>query len=132
LRFRHGWPLQKFNFSTTDALQPPYRLAKRVKGIEPSSLAWKAIALPLSYTRSLNQFLHHFAWNNVASTSLFEKRCSKNFAANKCPTKDLLTVLVCHPTEEQMQLGGAGFEPAKAEPPDLQSGPFDRSGNPPP
>jgi len=24
---------------------------KRVKGIEPSSLAWKAIALPLSYTR---------------------------------------------------------------------------------
>ena len=26
---------------------------KRVKGIEPSSLAWKAIALPLSYTRSL-------------------------------------------------------------------------------
>ena len=27
--------------------EPP----KRVKGIEPSSLAWKAIALPLSYTR---------------------------------------------------------------------------------
>ena len=26
---------------------------------------------------------------------------------------------------------GAGFEPAKAEPPDLQSGPFDRSGIPP-
>ena len=24
---------------------------KRVEGIEPSSLAWKAIALPLSYTR---------------------------------------------------------------------------------
>ena len=28
-------------------------------------------------------------------------------------------------------LEGAGFEPAKAEPPDLQSGPFDRSGTPP-
>ena len=26
--------------------------SKRVKGIEPSSLAWKAIALPLSYTRT--------------------------------------------------------------------------------
>jgi hypothetical protein len=26
---------------------------------------------------------------------------------------------------------GAGFEPAKAKPPDLQSGPFDRSGTPP-
>ena len=29
------------------------------------------------------------------------------------------------------QLGGAGFEPAKAEPSDLQSDPFDRFGNPP-
>ena len=28
--------------------EPP----KRVEGIEPSSLAWKAIALPLSYTRA--------------------------------------------------------------------------------
>ena len=27
---------------------------ERVKGIEPSSLAWKAIALPLSYTRDFN------------------------------------------------------------------------------
>ncbi len=26
---------------------------------------------------------------------------------------------------------GGGFEPPKAEPPDLQSGPFDRSGTPP-
>ena len=29
------------------------------------------------------------------------------------------------------QMGGAGFEPAKALPSDLQSDPFDRSGNPP-
>ena len=29
------------------------------------------------------------------------------------------------------QMGEAGFEPAKAEPPDLQSGPFDHSGIPP-
>ena len=29
-------------------------------------------------------------------------------------------------------MGGAGFEPAKAEPADLQSAPFDRFGNPPP
>ena len=28
-------------------------------------------------------------------------------------------------------MGGAGFEPAKAEPSDLQSDPFDRFGNPP-
>lgn len=29
------------------------------------------------------------------------------------------------------KMGGAGFEPAKAKPSDLQSDPFDRSGNPP-
>jgi hypothetical protein len=29
------------------------------------------------------------------------------------------------------EMGGAGFEPAKALPSDLQSDPFDRSGNPP-
>ena len=27
------------------------KLLERVKGIEPSSSAWKAVALPLSYTR---------------------------------------------------------------------------------
>ena len=30
-----------------------------------------------------------------------------------------------------LPVGGAGFEPAKAVPSDLQSDPFDRSGNPP-
>jgi hypothetical protein len=29
----------------------PLKLLERVKGIEPSSSAWKAVALPLSYTR---------------------------------------------------------------------------------
>ena len=32
------------------------RLSKRVKGIEPSSSAWKAVALPLSYTRNIPNF----------------------------------------------------------------------------
>ena len=30
----------------------PLKSLERVKGIEPSSSAWKAVALPLSYTRS--------------------------------------------------------------------------------
>jgi hypothetical protein len=34
--------------STTELQQP---IGKRVKGIEPSYSAWKAAALPLSYTR---------------------------------------------------------------------------------
>jgi hypothetical protein len=29
---------------------------ERVKGIEPSSSAWKAVALPLSYTRLFDSF----------------------------------------------------------------------------
>ena len=36
-----------------------------------------------------------------------------------------------HEARVTEQVAGAGFEPAKAEPPDLQSGPFDRSGTPP-
>ena len=56
-------------------------------GIEPTQPAWKAGALPLSYTRV--QFTVHAAKANM---------------------------------------GGAGFEPAKAVPPDLQSGPFGRLG----
>lgn len=32
---------------------------------------------------------------------------------------------------ELFSVVGEGFEPSKAEPPDLQSGPFDRSGIPP-
>ena len=45
-----------------------------------------------------------------------------------------MTVIVCHFTFVTLQItkvGGAGFEPAKAEPADLQSAPFDRFGNPP-
>jgi hypothetical protein len=31
----------------------PSKILERVKGIEPSSSAWKAVALPLSYTRDI-------------------------------------------------------------------------------
>lgn len=34
-------------------------------------------------------------------------------------------------TDPPPLMEGGGFEPPKAEPPDLQSGPFDRSGTPP-
>ena len=59
-------------------------------GIEPTWPAWKAGALPLSYTRNIFK---------IASLAKI--------------------------------MAGAGFEPAKAEPPDLQSGPFGHSGIPP-
>ena len=61
---------------------------ERVKGIEPSCTAWKAVVLPLNYTRK-------------------------------------------YPSMGFKSVEGVGFEPTKAKPSDLQSDPFDRSGNPP-
>ena len=37
----------------------PLKSLERVKGIEPSSSAWKAVALPLSYTR-IRPYLSRF------------------------------------------------------------------------
>ena len=37
-----------------DACRKYLKTLERVKGIEPSSSAWKAVALPLSYTRAGN------------------------------------------------------------------------------
>ena len=85
---------------------------ERVKGIEPSSLAWKAMALPLSYTR--------FPVKNAKSKGRNPKTLRRShFGTSR------LVFRISPP------MGGAGFEPAKAEPSDLQSDPFDRSGNPP-
>ncbi len=70
-------------------------------GIEPTSSAWKAVVLPLNYTRmNLPKLIGPF----------------------KYPGK---------PRENRNLVEGEGFEPSKAEPSDLQSDPFDRSGTPP-
>lgn len=88
---------------------------QRVKGVEPSSLAWKAMALPLSYTRR-------------------PPAGQKKTRISRCPPATM------HGSDMPRRggsapiavtMGGAGFEPAKASPSDLQSDPFDRSGNPP-
>ena len=50
-----------FAENTNDPTHPPAKLEKRVKGIEPSSLAWKATALPLSYTRIVDPGRKPFA-----------------------------------------------------------------------
>src|SRR5690606_19684555 len=69
---------------------------ERVKGIEPSCPAWKAGALPLSYTRGAVAIVVRASWRPGGRPGIV--------------------------------VGRAGFEPAKAEPPDLQSGPFGRFG----
>ena len=79
-----------------------------MKGVEPSSLAWKAIALPLSYTRWFSCLCGMF-----------------HFGILWCFIEFLLSG---HPF---YVVGSTGFEPVKALPSDLQSDPFDRSGNSP-
>ncbi len=77
-------------------------------GIEPTSSAWKAEVLPLNYTR---------------------------IVILRSPFPILLTLtrindLDC-PQKRPKMVEGGGFEPPKAEPADLQSAPFGRSGTPP-
>ena len=75
-------------------------------GIEPTWPAWKAGTLPLSYAREPPA--GETARGRAAALSL--------------------TVTPETTTKQKKQMGEAGFEPAKAEPPDLQSGPFGRLG----
>jgi hypothetical protein len=51
----------------------PFR-DQRVKGIEPSSVAWKATALPLSYTRAPNKLTRL-----VAAAKFFLARGASSF-----------------------------------------------------
>lgn len=84
-------------------------------GIEPTCPAWKAGALPLSYTRrhsSPNQPLVNRVDHCFLSQP--EDRHHTSFQISKINP-----------------VGEGGFEPPKAEPPDLQSGPFGHSGIPP-
>jgi hypothetical protein len=45
---------------TRDVAAKLLELLERVKGIEPSYSAWKAAALPLSYTRDFNTLCRFF------------------------------------------------------------------------
>ena len=50
-RAQRGVGVREINYSRERSELGMREIMERVKGIEPSSLAWKAIALPLSYTR---------------------------------------------------------------------------------
>ncbi len=107
--------------------------SKRVEGIEPSSLAWKAIALPLSYTRGVSVL--------AGDGPSLSGRCLLVFGFVSCVDGGRGNCWVgCFGAWSGVsnglrgmgwEVGSAGFEPAKAEPLDLQSSPFDRSGNSP-
>ena len=81
-------------------------------GIEPTSSAWKAEVLPLNYTRLVvPKLCIRYLQGAVPSPRHPRPRTLK--------------------TSTLKVVEGEGFEPSKAEPTDLQSAPFDRSGTPP-
>ena len=84
-------------------------------GIEPTCPAWKAGALPLSYTRG----------------RLFCESLRNWFLLNRVEFEILGLSCGWRCVFNSNLVGEGGFEPPKAEPPDLQSGPFGRSGIPP-
>ena len=138
-------------------------ILKRVKGIEPSSSAWKAVALPLSYTRKRIRkgefvmrndpsranrltLIPHSAFASPHSISTRRRRLGRS--RTEPPTTLQRATTWRQPSgaaqnftratswrepsgAARKPVVGAGFEPAKAEPSDLQSDPFDRFGNPP-
>lgn len=55
--------------------------------------------------------------------------CCSTIELHPQPTQALMSFLPIKP--RNFSVGGTGFEPVKAMPTDLQSVPFDRSGNPP-
>ena len=83
------------------------------------------MALPLSYTRvgtlSKSHFEHLKRYIRCWSSTAMMRR-QAIIVRSSCEVRSL---------EVQLLVGGAGFEPAKAVPSDLQSDPFDRSGNSP-
>ena len=98
---------------------------ERVKGIEPSSQAWKAYALPLSYTRGQSRLISRPPRPPFFAS--FFSLCLPLLVCFVVCGKSRLIRAATFP----LSVEGAGFEPAKAEPSDLQSDPFDRSGTPP-
>ena len=112
------------------------RRMERVGGIEPPCAAWKAAVLPLNYTRKVGRAGRRRRaergeirgiWGGLPPTAT-ESSAVDRAAARE----DLPSGVEPWRVRRGRLVGEAGFEPAKAEPSDLQSDPFGRSGIPPP
>ena len=93
---------------------------ERVAGIEPAPSAWKAEVLPLNYTRKRGVY-NPLRSATACGLPTAKPRTSTNTGTSAKPPRS-------HPIH---LVEGVGFEPTKAEPSDLQSDPFGRSGTPP-
>ena len=101
---------------------------KRVEGIEPSSLAWKAIALPLSYTRTEPSRPSTRASATPPGTVPIRpgQACGRR-ATGRSPPRSGRRRTPRH----TWQWGVQDSNLRRNNPSDLQSDPFDRSGNSP-
>ena len=117
-----------------------FNSAERVKGIEPSPPAWKAGALPLSYTRCSKSVTADRSYRqadripkstHTPMTTSRKTQKTGSFSGLTLQPLGLTEHLIGVWSNKTRKVGGAGFEPAKAEPTDLQSVPFDRFGTPP-
>lgn len=93
-------------------------------GIEPTLPAWKAGTLPLSYTR-----VEHVPPKRLNDQSRDDRSPANQVADLRETLSDSpRTLPIDRHRGVYREMGGAGFEPAKAVPPDLQSGPFSHLG----
>ena len=115
---------------------------ERVAGIEPASSAWKAEVLPLNYTREPLPACLATALAQTFRPGALLLRAEPHRDSIYCfaGSREIPAGAICFPAYRQLRLPalpdtvlveGAGFEPAKAEPSDLQSDPFGHSGTPP-
>ena len=128
---------------------------ERVGGIEPPCAAWKAAVLPLNYTRQWvpplpqeharpgvcrrpqgRRAVGVRARGRSRSAALLQEGGSTagrspTSAVHGSPRRPASASPCSRRSMAEGMVGEAGFEPAKAEPSDLQSDPFDRSGIPP-
>ena len=109
-----------------DAVQSRSISPERVEGIEPSSLAWKAIALPLSYTR-MDKSSERAPFNgrqprfwSCGHLGLWLKTegmnpiCFGHQADSRKPGLPRQSKTSGASPTARAKLGSAGFEPAKA------------------
>ncbi len=109
---------------------------ERVGGIEPPCAAWKAAVLPLNYTRKVGRAGRRPRAGRGESRGIWgglPPTATESSAVDRAAARAGLPAGVEPWRARRGRLvGEAGFEPAKAEPSDLQSDPFGRSGIPPP
>ncbi len=68
-----------------------YLRAERVKGIEPSSSAWKAVALPLSYTRTPHPGFHCLCFTLIkwgVQDSNLRRRCQRIYSPSPLTARE--------------------------------------------